>query len=77
MELLPCPLCGRNVSMHKWPSRDGSIVWVEIMHQTTIDCGISFIDLEDIAEKKWNSRLYFNSDISETNKKQPQAITPK
>jgi hypothetical protein len=55
-ELKPCPLCGEPVFLHKRPSRDGTIIWAEIMHGPTTGCGISFLDVEKDAIEKWNSR---------------------
>lgn len=60
----PCPLCGCDVNTHKEDSPDGTINWLRISHGPTINCGISFIDLEDIAIDKWNNRLD-NGDISQ------------
>lgn len=55
-KLKPCPLCGREVSAHTYPSEDGTIIWTRIMHGATVPCGISFLDYEDEAVNNWNTR---------------------
>ncbi len=55
--LKPCPLCGRRVICFTEKSPDGTITWMRILHGHAIDCGVSFIDDESEAVKKWNTRI--------------------
>ena len=55
-DLKPCPFCGQPVEATNESSPDGTVKWVRIMHGPTIDCGVSLIDTDTEAAKKWNTR---------------------
>lgn len=57
-ELKPCPICGEKVEKWETKSPDGSILWIRIMHQPTIGCGISFIDDASVGVSNWNTRVH-------------------
>lgn len=64
-ELKPCPFCGsKQLLIFDAPSRDGSIVWYEILHTASTRCGVSMMDRnKEELIKNWNRRVNVDTDL--------------